>query len=136
MDKENLIKKWSPILDSMGVTGSKADWMSEYAQTYQDNTKIEESTSMEFLLPIAMRLADRTIGQDLVNVNPLGSINYEEIDRIKNEVKSENRERKIDALTENKEFEEMKLEDHPDYKIGPTGQLFYLDFKFKYGDTQ
>jgi hypothetical protein len=78
-----------------------------------------------------MRVAARTIGQDLVSVKPMESINHEEMDRIKNEVKAENRERKIDALTENKDFEEMKVEEHPDYKIpGPTGKLFYLDFQY------
>jgi hypothetical protein len=37
---------------------------------------------------------------------------------------------------EDKEFEEMKVEDHPDYikPKGPLGQLFYLDFQ--YGGTE
>jgi hypothetical protein len=127
MDKNELMKKWAPIIDSLGVTGSKANWLAQYAQCHQD---------VESLLPIAMRVASKTIGHDLVTVQPLESINHQEMDRIKNEVKAENRERKIDALTENKEFEEMKVEDHPDYKIsGPSGQLFYLDYQYGTGTS-
>ena len=36
-NKEDIIKKWSPILDSIGVTGSKAQWMSEYAEMHSNN---------------------------------------------------------------------------------------------------
>lgn len=127
-EKDKTYDKWSSIINSMGITGSKADWMAEYAnkqiETLQENTLASDDT-------IAMRVAARTIGQDLVSVKPMESINHEEMDRIKNEVKAENRERKIDALTENKDFEEMKVEEHPDYKIpGPTGKLFYLDFQY------
>jgi len=136
-NEEKTLKKWDPILDSMGITGSKADWMTEYTnkqnENLQKNTLSSEGTTSDFpsLLPIAMRVAAKTIGQDLVSVKPMESINHEEMDRIKNEVKAENRERKIDALTENKDFEEMKVEEHPDYKIpGPTGKLFYLDFQY------
>ena len=126
----------------MGLTSSKADWMTEYSktglaskqiETLQENTLASEDTASDFpsFLPIAMRVASQTIGQELLTVKPMESINHEEMDRIKNEVKSENRERKIDALTENKDFEEMKVEEHPDYKIqGPTGKLFYLDFQY------
>jgi hypothetical protein len=136
-EKDKTYDKWSSIINSMGITGSKADWMAEYAnkqiETLQENTLASDDTTSDFpsLLPIAMRVAARTIGQDLVSVKPMESINHEEMDRIKNEVKAENRERKIDALTENKDFEEMKVEEHPDYKIpGPTGKLFYLDFQY------
>ena len=145
-EKDKIKNKWAPILNSMGVTGSKADWMSEYANLHIDkqndrDKKIDnllnnnlDTSEFPSILPIAMRVASKTIGHDLVTVQPLESINHQEMDRIKNEVKAENRERKIDALTENKEFEEMKVEDHPDYKIsGPSGQLFYLDYQYGTG---
>jgi hypothetical protein len=149
-DKEKLMKKWAPILDSMGVTGSKANWMAEYAQLHQnkeskrderidsilENTLATEHTSMEFpsFLPIAMRVASKTIGQDIVSVKPMDFNSEEELERIKNEVKQENRDRKIDSLVEGGDFEEMNVEEHPDYKSGPTGKLFYLDYQ--YGGTQ
>ena len=140
MSKDDLMKKWAPIIDSMGVTGSKADWLSQYAQMLSNNeSKIEENTlasdtTTEFpsLLPIAMQVASKTIGMDLVNVKPLASpgMSQEEVDRINNEVKKENRDGKIDALIEGKDFKEIKPEEHPDWKPGPTGQLFYMDFKY------
>jgi hypothetical protein len=136
-EKDKIKDKWGPIINSMGITGSKADWMAEYAnkqnETLQVNTLASDGTTSDFpsILPMAMRVASQTVGLDLVSVKPMESINHEEMDRIKNEVKAENRERKIDALTENKDFEEMKVEEHPDYKIpGPTGKLFYLDFQY------
>ena len=136
-EKDKTYDKWSSIINSMGITGSKSDWMTEYAnkqiETLQENTLASDDTTSDFpsLLPIAMRVAARTIGQDLVSVKPMDSFNTdEELERMKNEVKAENRERKIDALTENKDFEEMKVEEHPDYKTAPKPKLFYLDFQY------
>ncbi len=140
MSKDDLMKKWAPIIDSMGVTGSKADWLSQYAQMQSNNeSKIEENTlasdTTEFpsLLPMAMKVASKTIGMDLVNVKPLASpgMSQEEVDRINNEVKKENRDGKIDSLIEGKDFKEMKPEEHPDWKPGPIGRLFYMDFKYE-----
>jgi len=141
MSKDDLMKKWTPIIDSMGVTGSKADWFSQYAQMHSNSeSKIEENTlasdtNTEFpsLLPIAMKVASKTVGLDLVSVQPMASpagMPQEEVDRINNEVKKENRDGKIDALIEGKDFKEMKPEEHPDWKPGPKGQLFYMDFKY------
>lgn len=69
----------------------------------------------------------------LVSVQPMsgsGGISQEEMDRIKSEIKAENRDGKIDHILEGKEFKEKDVTDHPDYK-GPI--LFYLDYK--YGGT-
>jgi hypothetical protein len=139
MSKDDLMKKWAPIIDSMGVTGSKADWLSQYAQMQSNNESIEENTlasdtTTEFpsLLPIAMQVASKTIGLDLVNVKPLASpgMSQEEVDRINNEVKKENRDGKIDSLIEGRDFKEIKPEEHPDWKPGPVGSLMYMDFKY------
>ncbi len=143
--KEDTLKKWAPILESMGMTGSKADWMSQYANAHIDNERerdskinqiLESNTDNEFpsLLPIAMKISARTIGMDIVPVQPMsgpGGMSQEERERIEAEVKGENRDGKIDALIEGKEYTEKKVEDHPDYKSG-GGQLFYLDYT--YGD--
>jgi len=81
-----------------------------------------------------MKIAFQTIGQDLVSVTPMcGGNSGDEMNKIRQEVKMENRDRKIDALIENKDFDEMKTEEHPDYIKGPSGQLFYMDML--YGST-
>jgi hypothetical protein len=143
-NKEDVLKKWAPILDNMGVTGSKANWMSEYAEMHSKNESVLSNTTtnsksedFQTLLPTSMKIVAKTIGMDLVSVVPIGGGNSgDEMESIRKEVKVENRDRKIDSLIEDKEFEEMKVEDHPDYKEGqaPSGQLFYLDFK--YGGTE
>ena len=133
---EDIMKKCAPIIDSMGVTGSKADWFSQYAQMHSNNeSKIEENTlasDTEFpsLLPMAMQVASKTVGLDLVSVQPLASpgMSQEEVDRINNEIKKENRDSKIDALIEGKEYKEMNPEEHPDWK--PRIDILYLDFKY------
>jgi len=138
--KEDTLKKWAPILQSMGMTGSKADWMSEYAEMHSKNESTLSNTNVEdfpTLLPIAMKVAAQTIGTDLVSVNPIGGGNSgAEMESIRQDVNRENRDRKIESIVEDKEFEEMKIEDHPDYvkpKL-PSGQLLYMDFK--YGGTE
>jgi hypothetical protein len=138
--KEDTIKKWAPILESMGMTGSKADWMSEYAEMHSKNeTTLSNTTTEEFptLLPIAKQIFAKTVGLDIVSVMPIGGGNSgPEMESIRQDVKIENRDRKIESIVEDKDFEEMKVEDHPDYKesVGPRGDLFYLDFQ--YGGTE
>ena len=138
--KEETMKKWAPILERMGMTGSKADWMSEYAEMHSKNeTTLSNTTTEDFqtLLPIAMKVSAKTIGTDLVTVAPIGGGNSgPEMESIRQDIKIENRDRKIESIVEDKEFEEMKVEDHPDYikPKGPLGQLFYLDFQ--YGGTE
>ena len=138
--KEETMKKWAPILEKMGMTGSKADWMSEYAEMHSKNeTTLSNTTTEDFqtLLPIAMKVSAQTIGTDLVSVAPIGGGNTsDKLKEIREDVKIENRDRKIESIVEDKEFEEMKVEDHPDYikPKGPLGQLFYLDFQ--YGGTE
>jgi len=138
--KEETMKKWAPILERMGMTGSKADWMSEYAEMHSKNeTTLSNTTTEDFptLLPMAMKVSAQTIGTDLVTVAPIGGGNSgPEMESIRQDVKIENRDRKIESIVEDKEFEEMKVEDHPDYikPKGPSGKLFYLDFI--YGGTE
>jgi hypothetical protein len=82
-----------------------------------------------------MKISAKTIGMDIVPVQPMSAplmgMSQEERERIEAEVKGENRDGKIDALIEGKEYTEKKVEEHPDYKSG-GGQLFYLDYT--YGD--
>jgi hypothetical protein len=135
--KEDIMKKWAPILESMGMTGSQLNNLSQLAEN-QSNQILEETKTEEFpsLLPIAMKVAARTISNDLIFASK------EEIDEVKKKVQSENRDGKIEAIIEGGEFTEKKLEDDEEYKelmkkgvtpmSAPSGTLFYLDYK--YGD--
>ena len=139
-EKDKTYDKWAPIINSMGLTGSKADWMAEYAnkqnETLQENTLASEGTTdFPSLLPIAMRVAAKTIGQDIG-----GFASKEEINSVKNRITQENRDGKIESIIDDKPFTEKKLEEDQEYKelmrkgvtpmSGPSGQLFYLDFKY------
>ena len=37
IDKSKAIKKWSPVLENMGVTGDRMEWMAEYAEFHSIN---------------------------------------------------------------------------------------------------
>ncbi len=143
LNKKDIMKKWSSVLGSMGLTGSQLDNLSQLAENQsnhilEENTLATETTSPDFpsLLPMAMKVAAKTISMDLCFAS------QEEIDQVKNKVQSENRDGKIEAIIEGGEFTEKKLEDDEEYKElmkkgvtplpTPSGNLFYLDFK--YGD--
>ena len=135
-NKEDLMKKWAPILGSMGMSGSQLDKLSQLAENQSNH--IEETKSEDFpsLLPIAMKISAQTIGMDLVSVQPMagpGGMSQEERERIEAEIKQKNRDGKIDSLIEGTEYKEEKVEQHPDYKPGSGGQLFYMDYT--YGST-
>lgn len=138
-EKDKIKNKWAPIIDSMGVTGSKADWLSEYAKKHTENesmlTTDSDNSDFPSLLPIAMGVAARTIGQDIV-----GFASKEEIDSVKNRITQENRDGKIESIINDKPFSEKKLEEDDEYKelmrkgvtpmSAPSGSLFYLDFQY------
>ena len=135
--KENIMKKWASILGTMGVTGSQLDNLSQLAENQSNH--IEETKTEEFpsLLPISMKVAAQTIGQDLVSVQPMSpGMSQEEIDRINAEIKKENRDGKIDAIVEGKDYKELKPEEHPDWKPGPVGNLFYFDYQYGHKKTR
>lgn len=82
-----------------------------------------------------MKVAAKTIAQDLIFAS------QEEIDEVKNKVLTENRDGKIEAIVDGKEFTEKKLEEDPEYQklmkkgvtpmSAPSGKLFYLDSKYE-----
>jgi hypothetical protein len=131
--REETMKKWTAALGSMGVTGSQLNNLDQLAEN-QSNHIVEETKTEEFtLLPIAMKIAAKTIGDDLIFATK------DEIDGVKSRVKSENRDGKIEAIIEGGEFTEKKLEDDEEYKKlmgkvtpmpAPSSNLFYLDFKY------
>ena len=128
-------------LDHLSSTQSVVNnWITEYANLHLKNeinmdTTLVGTQSNEFfpsLLPIAKKIAAQTIGLDLVTVNPMKGFgnSEEEKERIKREVAIINRDRKLDSILENKEFEEFKEEEHELYKTGSRYNLFYLDYAY------
>lgn len=137
--KEDLINKWSAVLGPLGITGSQLDSLSQLAEN-QSSQILEETKTEEFpsLFPIAMKVAAKTIGQDLVSVQPMShpGMSQEEVDRINSEIKKENRDGKIDSLIEGTDYKEMKPEEHPDWRPGPKGQLFYFNYQYGHKKTR
>jgi hypothetical protein len=135
-NKEELMKKWAPILGSMGMTGSQLDNLAQLAEN-QSNQILEETKTEEFpsLLPMAMKVSSKLMSNEII-----GFASKEEIDDVKSRVNSENRDGKIEAVIEGGEFTEKKLEDDEEYKelmkkgvtpmSAPSGTLFYLDYKY------
>ena len=107
---------WSQIIESPGATESK--WFDDY-------------TNSQTILPLVKRVFAKTLANNLVPVTPLGNMRKEEIDKIKSEVISENRDRKIKSILEGDEFTEMKVEDHPDFIKPISSNLFYMDYTYK-----
>ena len=94
MNKKDIMNEWDPILNSMGVTGSKADWVVQYVDMHSNNeSKVEENTSVNdnFFFPVSMRVASQTIGMDLVSVQPMTYPSW---------VKQEVRSKKIKTILE------------------------------------
>lgn len=137
MNNEEILKKWQPILDNMGITGSKSEWMSKYINESVEgnNESFENNNDFPSLLPIAMKIAAKSIGQEIG-----GFASEEEINSVKKRIISENRDGKIESIINDEEFKEKTLEEDEEYKklmkkgvspmSGPSGQLFYLDFKY------
>jgi hypothetical protein len=139
------IDKWD--LNHVSSTQSVVNnWMTEYANLHlkneinMDTTLVGTQSNESFpsLLPIAKKIAAQTIGIDLVTVNPMKGFgnSEEEKERIKREVATINRDRKLDSILENKEFEEFKEEEHELYKTGSSPNLFYFDYAYTTPSTQ
>lgn len=133
-DKKDLLDKWSSILGSVGLTGSQFS-ENQSNKILEQNNKVSEFPT---ILPMAMKVAAQTIGQNLVTVKPMphSGMSQEEIDRINKEIKKENRDGKIDSIVEGKDYKELKPEEHPDWNSGPIGSIFYLDYKYSHKKTR
>ncbi len=140
-DKEKTLRKWSSIIEGLDNTTEDKSWIDEYTQVHSitgseltiENTNLE-STS---LLPMASKVAAKTIGLDIVPVSPMGGcIPEEELEKIKNRLKVENRQGKIDSVINNEEFIEKELEGDKEYKElnekypGTISSLLYMDYKY------
>jgi len=89
--------KWKNIIGNIGLTGSKSDWMSQYAGLQQSQTNTQSNLNM---FPIAMKIAAQTIGLDLVSVKPMsapkGILNY--VDYQYGDTKHITRKKKINNI--------------------------------------
>lgn len=132
------IDKWD--CNHVSPTQSEVnDWLSEYTNLHLKNeisttssVGTQSNESFPSFLPIVKRIVAQTIGTNIVNVQPMKGLgnSEEEIERIKREVATINRDRRLDSIIEDKEFEEFKEEEHELYKEGPKPNLFYLDFLY------
>ena len=142
--KKNL-DKWQAVLGTT-TSNDKLNWMTEYAEHHKLYDSATSSLSSlqpkeEFpsLLPLAMKVSAKTIGLDLVSVNPIGGGDPKLLEAAKSKVKATNRERQMDSiLEEDKPFEPLKIEDTEEYKeyskySGPKMDLLYIDYQ--YGTT-
>lgn len=67
IDKQKAIKKWTPVLENMGVTGDRIEWMSEYAEFHSINENAYVNASNvagmgAILNPVIGTLAGNTVG--------------------------------------------------------------------------
>ena len=89
--------KWKNIIGNIGLTGSQATWMSQYAGLQSQSTT---QSSFPSMMPIAMKVAAQTVGLDLVSVQamsaPSGFIPY--IDYQYGDTKHTTRKRKINNI--------------------------------------
>lgn len=93
-----------------------------------------EEFEHKLVFPMAMNVAAKTIA----------FYSEEEMKEVKNDILTKNRDSKIESIVEGKEYIEKKLEDDSRYQelisrgvkpmsaplSAPSGQLFYLDFKY------
>ena len=63
MDKDRIMKKWQPIVESLGITGSKSDWISQYEFESLPEIQSEDESIYSFpsLLPFSMKVAAQTL---------------------------------------------------------------------------
>lgn len=158
-----ILEKDSPIIDDLNtVSSEQSSWMEDYTKMHEitqnqmtnmmgippeelgtDEPNVSpEENRLPSLLPIAMKVAARTISQELVSVQPLGALGIpsDKVGEIEKRLEQENREGKIDSVIDNKNFKEKTLEDDKEYKrlVKKYGtsriDLMYLDYI--YGDDK
>ena len=152
MGTQSVIDKWSSVFDSLSVDESKKDWLSKYAEAHSINESgitgpiaIEDQVTgtgslsdISFpIMPIVKRVAAQTIGLDLVSVKPMaGPLNQDDIDKIEQELKRQNRDLKIDSILNGTEYKEKKGLDKGERETllgretSPMANLLYADYKY------
>lgn len=98
-----------------------------------------DSTEFQSLLPVSMKIASKTISNELI----FGDKN--KMDEIEKRIEEENRIGKIDSVINDIEYKEKRKEEDPEWvkeskkgvtpMSGPSGTLFYLDFNYGTSST-
>jgi hypothetical protein len=79
IDNQKAMKKWSPVLENMGVTGDRVEWMSEYAEFHSinENAYVNASNTAGMggvLAAQPFTNAGQTIGGSLATTGAVGTI--------------------------------------------------------------
>jgi hypothetical protein len=79
IDNQKAMKKWSPVLENMGVTGDRVEWMSEYAEFHSINENAYVNASNvagmgSVLAAQPSTYAGQTIGGSLATTGAVGTI--------------------------------------------------------------
>jgi len=99
------MKRWSSILEQHENTG-----------LMNSGTQSINNQMVDFL-PLVTKAFVGSVALDLVPVIPMdGSNSPDEFKKMRSDIKIENRERRIDSVIGGIKIEEMKIEDHKDYK--------------------
>jgi len=128
IDKAKATKKWAPVLENMGVTGDRVEWMAEYAEFHSINENAYVNASnvagmggVFAAQPAAY--AGNTIGGSLATANSVGQIGSGDVGQNLLPVAM-----KIAAQTIGLDLVAVKP------TPGPKIDLLYIDFQ--YDDTR
>ena len=128
IDKAKATKKWAPVLENMGVTGDRVEWMAEYAEFHSinENAYVNASNVAGMGGVFAAQpatYAGQTIGGTLANATTLGTIGSGDVGQNLLPVAM-----KIAAQTIGLDLVAVKP------TPGPKIDLLYIDFQ--YDDTR
>ena len=128
IDKAKATKKWAPVLENMGVTGDRVEWMAEYAEFHSINENAYVNASNVagmggVFAPQPATYAGQTIGGSLATANSVGQIGSGDVGQNLLPVAM-----KIAAQTIGLDLVAVKP------TPGPKIDLLYIDFQ--YDDTR
>jgi len=128
IDNQKAMKKWSPVLENMGVTGDRVEWMSEYAEFHSinENAYVNASNVAGMGNVFAAQpatYAGQTIGGSLATSTSVGTIGSGDVGQNLLPVAM-----KIAAQTIGLDLVAVKP------TPGPKIDLLYIDFQ--YDDTR
>ena len=128
IDNQKAMKKWSPVLENMGVTGDRVEWMSEYAEFHSINENAYVNASNvagmgSVLAAQPAAYAGQTVGGTLATLGAVGTIGSGDVGQNLLPVAM-----KIAAQTIGLDLVAVKP------TPGPKIDLLYIDFQ--YDDTR
>lgn len=146
-NKNKILNKWKPIIESLDLSEDKKNWLEEYAELHHNaeynfdfpinnlDLSSGDTKNLYFpttpIVPLAQKIAAQTIGLDLVTVHPIGT-------KPGKSEKQKLRESRLNKLRSLKgEEPNVVLPNDITVYDSPTPALFYLDFVYtSSGNTQ